>query len=554
MKVDVLWVSWHDDILARGYADQGFLEAIFAGEVWTPPISYTFEHHEVRGDFPDVTGGIVILPARHHTSDEDVDRFLRELDRLDWSLVILSGDEEATFPWQRIPETDTRKVWVMQPRPEHAPYVSGLIPGGWYPWTRPNLPTTPPDRPYPFMFAGQVTHERRRECVRYLEKMKRRYKGIIISTEGYLQGIPRDEYMKLLSQSKFVPCPSGPMHVDTARTLEALEAGCVPVSDTRTPSIDMSDYWSLVFGPDHPFPTVRFWAEFPRYVQDNYGDFQHLSNRVFSHWQMWKRDITSKLHMQLAVLSDYHPAEETITAIISTSPAPIHPSLDHIRTVITSIRERLPHAEILIVCDGVRPEDRELQPAYEEYIRNLLWAANVEWHNVLPIVLEGFHHQANSVRAALQQVRTPYVLFIEHDTPLEGDIPFGSIVNMMNGDEMVDEVRFHFDVALHPEHEPLHFGDVEVRNNIPLLRIRVWWARPFLIRTDTFRGLMDHFSADSRCFLEDKLYGLLHNDWEDHGEAGWDRWRIWTYMPEGDIKRSGHLDSRGHLPKHEQVW
>lgn len=555
--IDVLWVSWHkEDVLARGYADQGFLEDLLAGDVWSPPLRYEFEHHEVHDDFGErfSDGAVVILPARHHTSEEDVDRFLANLDQMAWSLVILSGDEDWEFPWQRVEETETRKVWVMQPRPEHG-HLSGLIPGGYYPWVRPNL-VKHNDRPYDFFFAGQVTHERRRECVRYLHKMKRRTNGIIIETDGYLQGIPRADYMNTLCQSKFIPCPSGPMTVDTARPLEAMEAGCVPVVDTVTPRGEDYDYWRLVFG-EHPLPTIRRWLEFPQFIQKHGGDYQHMSNKVFAWWQGWKRYITMKLHNNLETLgaNDY-PSEESITVIVTTSPTPIHPSLDHIRIVIESIRERLPTAEILIACDGVREEDAHLREAYETYLRDLLWAANTEWHNVLPIVMDEFLHQANTVKKVLWHVRTPYVLFVEHDTPLEGDIPFEQMTYLMNNlDREVNSIRFHFDVELHPEHEPLHFGEVETYFNVPLRRIRVWWARPFLIRTQVFRDqLAEKFTDESRSFIEDKLYGHLHCDWNDYGEAGWDNWKIWTYMPEGNIKRSGHLDSRGAHPKHEQVF
>lgn len=560
--IDVVWLSWHkEDVLARGYADQGFLEDMFSGEVWSPSLRHEFEHHEVHDDFGErfSDGAIVILPARHHTSEDDVARFLSNLDMMAWSLVILSGDEGWEFPWADVDEHDTRKVWIMQPRPEHA-HLSGLIPGGPYPWVRSNLVHL--DRSYDFFFAGQVTHLRRRECVRYLHRIRQR-PGIVIETEGYLQGIPRDEYMKTLCQSKFVPCPSGPLTVDTARPLEAMEAGCVPVVDTKTPEgTDMTGYWSLIFGEDHPLPMVSHWSQFPQYLQKKAGDWLHLSNTVFSFWQGWKRDITEKLHGQLVQLSDEVPTEERITVIVSTSPAPLHPSLDHIRTVINSIRERLPTAEILIACDGVREEDSHLLDAYQTYLHDLLWAANTEWHNVWPIVMPEFLHQANAVKEVLKYVHTPYVLFVEHDTPLEGPIDFPDIANaMIQFPDHIHEVRFHFDVDLHPEHEPLHFGDIEVfagtedSMGIPLRRMRAWWARPFMIRTDVFRDLVNtHFTPESRTFLEDKLYGILHSDWCDNGEEAWGRWKIWTYMPAGNIKRSGHLDSRGAMPKHEMIW
>lgn len=135
IHVPVLWVSHHPEILARGYADQGLVEAILAREVWTPPDALAFDHCEVRGDFPDADGALVLVNCRTHASPADVAWFVGQLERLRWSVVILCGDEEWVFPWRAVRQTARRRVWIMQPRPEHAG-CDGLIPGGWCPWTR----------------------------------------------------------------------------------------------------------------------------------------------------------------------------------------------------------------------------------------------------------------------------------------------------------------------------------------------------------------------------------------------------------------------------------
>lgn len=550
MNVDVLWVSWHDDILARGYADQGLLEEILAHETWTPPFPLTFTHREVRSDFPDVPGAMVILPARHHTSREDVDRLHSELSKLDWCLLFLSGDEEWAFPWAEFPETPTRRVWIMQPRPEHS-HLSGLFPGGYYPGTREGISRIP--RTHDWMFAGQVRDNlRRQQLVKYLHKMKG---GLLHETNGYMQGWPRWKYLYELSTSKIIPSPSGPMTVDTARPLEAMEAGCVPVVDMLTPRGENYDYWSLIFGPNHPIPTTQHWGDFRNNFAQMKQQFPSLSNTVFSFWQQAKRRWAKQLQSDIWAIAGrplFGTADDLISVIISTSPTPFHPSIDHITTVIDSVRAQLPRAEIIIVADGIRPEDEHFRPAYTEYLSNLLWACNYEWHNVVPIVCDEFLHQANATKKALSLVTTQCLLYLEHDTPIEGDIPWTDLIdNLMSGD--ANTIRLHFDVEIHPDHVPLHFGPVETLNGntAPMQRIRVWWQRPHLSRVDWYRETLHaHFDQHSRTFIEDKLYSILHCDWLDQGEPVWDEWKIWTYMPEGNIKRSGHLDSRGDAAKH----
>lgn len=139
MIVPVFWVSRHDNILARGYADSGLLEEILNRSLWRVPGGVDFQHYEMRlEEWPDVEGAVVVLPARHHASPEDVDWFVERVEKLKWSIVVLAGDEEAVWPFERLPETDTRKLWIMQPRDVHS-HLSGLIPGGWSPGTREGL-------------------------------------------------------------------------------------------------------------------------------------------------------------------------------------------------------------------------------------------------------------------------------------------------------------------------------------------------------------------------------------------------------------------------------
>lgn len=297
VSVPVFWVSRHPEILARGYFDEALLEAIFARELWTPPNALTFERYEVRGDFPKVSGAVVVLPARHHV--KDVEWFCDQLDGLEWSVVILAGDEMWEFDWRKVTQTERRKVWIMQPRPEHA-HLDGFLPGGWYPNTREWIGPAEIDplwyRPLSWFFGGQVTHARRRECVEVLRALP---DGWLKESEGYLQGIPRDKYTAILPTIKVMPCPSGPMTVDTARPLEGMEAGCVPVVDMVTPRGEAYDYWSLCFGDDCPLTRIWDWSDFPEILAEELEEWPHNSNRIFAWWQGWKRKIVYDLDAQI---------------------------------------------------------------------------------------------------------------------------------------------------------------------------------------------------------------------------------------------------------------
>lgn len=571
MTVPVLWVSRHPEILARGYADQGLFEAILDRSLWRPPGALEFEHHEVRGDFPDGDGALVVLPARHHASPEDVAWFKAQLDRLSWSVVLLSGDEEWVFPWREIPETETRRVWVMQPIPEQA-HLSGRIPGGWYPGTHEGVGWEGEPRQVfsGWFFAGQITHERRQQCADVLRALRDAdpKSGHLIETEGYLQGIDQSEYWQLVAAAKVIPCPSGPMTVDTARTFEALEAGCVPTLDTRTPRGDDYDYWSLLFGAGHPLQLIDDWAGFPDVLAWELADWPHNSNRVFSFWQQYKRklahqlddNIHSALHASGRWDNRLPGPDDMVTAIVPTSPTPGDPSTDNIVATIHSIRAQLPLAEIVVVCDGVRPEQQSMADDYAEYVRRLLWHCNFRWRNVVPIVMGEWGHQANALRAGLELVTTPQLLFVEHDTPLEGFIDWPNLCAVVQRGD-ANMIRFHHEKIILEPHKPLMLDDKPVpvhgdQHTVPMMRSAQFWARPHLASTAFYLDrVMPYFGRDSRTMVEDLMYSVVTTAYAQRGVEGWDEWRIWTYTPtEPHMQRSGHLDSRDGAEKFDMVY
>lgn len=554
VNVDVFWVSTNPEFITRGYYDCAFLEAILRNELWEPVNKFTFTNHDVRGDFPHHDGAVVCFSGMGNAANAEW--LIAEIDKMPWALVIIIGNEMWDFPWRDIPETPTRRVWVMNPTPEHAG-LSNRIPGGWYPNTREEIAAHSDraiNRQLDWFFAGQVTNVRRKACVQELRRMGN---GRLIETDRFLGGVPSTEYAEYEVMAKAVPSPSGPMTLDANRPLAAMEAGCVPILDLRKPQDPQFDYWELVFGPGYPMPVVYEWNEIRARIDDIVKAWPQSSNTVFAWWQQWKRRTIQQLHDDIAAVSGLSPQRrlvDRITAVITSSPIPSHPDVWCLEETIKSVRERLPDIEIVVVFDGVRPEQVELAGDYHEYIRRCLWKANFEWHNVLPVVMPAWGHQANSTRYALQFVNTPNMLFMEHDTPIVGEVPWDELIDQIDGG-VANVIRLHQDVEIHADHERVMLDRVPQNiNGVPMRRSAAWWQRPHLASTDFYRHMIQtHFHPDSRTMIEDRIYSIMWIDCADR-RHGWDRWKVWVYTPEGDIRRSSHLDGRAGAPKFDMLF
>jgi len=531
------------------YWDRGLLSDVLAGTAWRVPGSPSFTNmHGAR--LPDGRGGVMVVAARQNV--EHVAELEREMTRMAWCLVALTGDEEDAFPWRDVTHDGVR-VWKMGGQVAAMDGCAQPLGSGYPPWFRACLPNTAPDKPLDWYFAGQLNHARRDDMAAAFRDQPN---GLLLPSPGFTQGRAHGDYAHGLASAKVAPCPSGLHTPDTFRLYEALEAGCIPLADGATPGGRADDYWTYIFGGPPPFPVVGEWEHAPATMREILDGWPANANRVGAWWQQWKRDLAYRFHDQLADLRGEprtmdRPADE-ITVVMPTSPAGLHPSTAHIEETIESIRASLGDCEIVVCADGVRPEQEHLRDAYDEYLRRLVWLTNHRWHNVVPVLMDTWGHQANVARHALTQVRTPLVLFVEHDTPLVGDIDWSALCAAMHTGR-ANVIRLHHEThVLEPHRHLMLDREPRVIAGAPMLRTEQWSQRPHLARTLWYRQLIDRvFPESSRSMIEDRVYGIVENACRDHGVTGWEEWRLWLYAPDGSIKRSTHLDSRGDGDKYD---
>lgn len=530
MIVPVVWFSYHDSP-ARGYWDTTLLDWLFEQRM---PGGYTFNH---LLEFPDHEQGIVLVTPGHW---RDATQLNEDIRGRPWVLLIVTSDEEGLAPIHQVQHPNL-SVWKHTPRAELPWQPDRALPLGWTPGTV-VANQTRPDKMLDWFFSGQITHGRREQAAQVMRTMNH---GKLIETDGFTKGIGRQEYFDMMRRAAVIPCPSGPNIPDSFRFYEALESGAVPLADATCPRGDWG-YWHRVFG-DVPFPVVEDWQTMPALV-DEYKS-QQKRVEVLGWWEQAKRDLIWRLHDDITNLRGEllkPPVEERITVLIPTSPIPSHPSLEIIEETVRSVRKRLPLAEIVVMADGVRPELAHRKGGYIEYLESLIWACR-QWR-ATPLIFTEFQHQANMTRRTLELVRTDLTLFVEHDTPLVGDIPWQALGHFVLNDDF-HVIRLHHEKQIPPAHSWLMRGVVSLfkgGGDYKFMKTVQWSQRPHLVRTDKYREWIDtYFPVTSRTMIEDRMHGIVEG-------SKWDTFRIGIYHPKNGIKRSTHLDGRAGDPKFEE--
>ena len=297
-KTKVIWKSYHEpDAISRGYWDQALLEEMLSG--------VEFEHQTDFSNLKKKDGAVVVINGRMHTSSEDRTKINNDIEKLRWVFFIVTGDEEAQFPWRDI-KHKLMKIWVQLPRLAQHDDAHGYFPNGYRPTTRALLKEIgQQERDLDWSFIGQVNHERRERCYDVLHQFQAVYPKTVVQTtkEFGKELVPYPEYLKIMAKSKIVLCPSGVESPDSFRLYEALEAGCIPVVDAFSANFKTSGFWPYLLGKDIPFPIVKYWDELPQVLPVLLRDYRIHSNRIFAWWQLKKFKVKRKLIKEIKGLS-----------------------------------------------------------------------------------------------------------------------------------------------------------------------------------------------------------------------------------------------------------
>lgn len=190
-----------------------------------------------------------------------------------------------------------------------------------------------------------------------------------------------------------------------------------------------------------------------------------------------------------------------------------------IEECLAGVRGYFPDAEILVMADGVRPAVEHRRAAYNEYLNRLMQKVNTfKFGRTELVVFNDWHQQALMTKQVLQDVKTPLIMFMEHDAVFRHNPPvdFNAIFSLLLA-EGANLVRFYNWADVWHEHAYLMRGEFTHQGArfVKTVQYSQW---PLVSRTDYHRRILDrYFKPGQRSMIESGMYGpVAGSRWEEH--------------------------------------
>jgi hypothetical protein len=124
-------------------------------------------------------------------------------------------------------------------------------------------------------------------------EMLRTFQGIGPRYPTPPRSLKKSDYDSALRQTMFCPAPMGNVMLETWRTYEAIESGCIPLVESRV----FCDYYGDLLGR-HPIPTFANWRQARAFVEElssSPAQLDALQSEIYAWWQSEKIDIRDKV-------------------------------------------------------------------------------------------------------------------------------------------------------------------------------------------------------------------------------------------------------------------
>jgi len=224
--------------------------------------------------------------------------------------------------------------------------------------------------------------------------------------------------------------------------------------------------------------------------------------------------------------------EQLITVLVPTSPIPSHPSTEIISKCLDGIRANLPKSQIIVMADGIREQVLYRAKQYRGFLENLPGQLD---SNTRLITFEDHMHQAEMTFRTLKEVKTPLVLFVEHDAVLRHEPPIEwlDICDLLMSGR-ADMVRFYLWEQIWHEHEYLMAGELR-HNGVRFVKTRQYSQWPLICTKEYHQRILDPLET-RKTMIEPAVYGQVYY-------GGWEKNKIVIYAPP-NMLTFRHLNGR----------
>jgi hypothetical protein len=228
----------------------------------------------------------VAIPGPSNAGLEE--KISAELNNIGRVVLFVMGDEAGLFDADKITHRNA-SIWIQYPHDKHEKYKK--LPQGAPQHFKEYAPTYK-TKDIDLYFSGQINHNRRKQLSKVLPNIPN---TIYKFTEGFTQGDIPDVYYSNMARSKFIPCPSGIVVLDSFRFYEALELLCYPIVDSTTPKDEKPNYFGPLFKQTMPIVSVNYWEDLSSLMVNLYSNYPNNMHQAVSWWIKFKRDLFNEI-------------------------------------------------------------------------------------------------------------------------------------------------------------------------------------------------------------------------------------------------------------------
>lgn len=254
-------------------------------------------------------------------------------------------------------------------------------------------------------------------------------------------------------------------------------------------------------------------------------------------------------------------SEHELTVIISGSYLDSHPEITFMREVVESLGfTGIPHDTSLILShDKIKPgtegaEEKEM--AYQEYFKNLEeYVKTSPFKNITISQAPEWGHLTRTLKYAVSQVKTKYMLVLQHDIHIRREIPVLKMIDLMETYSHVKHLRFN----VRRNHPTFMWWDgyaggsclfsEEEYDSVKLCVTPAWSDQNHLATKEYYENVVfpDCTNPDNELiwdFMENRLNGLCHHNHSRYG--------TYIYGEYGAPRTSRHSDGRKSSPEADE--